>query len=517
MRSGSTGLVSRLPATLLAAPTLLLCSAPLVVLAARASGAGDLLLHLARTVLPGQLALSLLVSLGAVVCGAALALPGMLCALLDFPGRPVLARLLLLPLLVPAWSLAALYRETLGLFGTAAHVAVLGVSLAPLFQLLAGASLRGVPGRYHELAAVVGRDRPRRLACLLLPLALPGLAGAGLLAFLLAWGDVGTARLMGTPTLTVGLFDQWFGRQDPAAGAAVALVLVACGVVPALLLWRLVSRRPWQDDSRLPEVPGVRTRLRGRAAVVPWLLAAPLLAAGVVVPAAVTAAFAWTRLGHTGLAPVGGALLRSLLLAAVATMLAAALALPLVRQQATGGPRLPSAAAGLAAVLVFCLPPAVLGLAWLALLPAGAAGGALAWLDATPLPLLVALGVRYCAVFFVVGHATLLRGAGRHAELLRTLGRAGLPSLVRLLGPFFARPLAVAGLFVFLEALRDLSLTLLLQPFGFSTAATHLFQQAQIGQLRDAALWLLCLAAAGLYPLLAIHRLLDAPPREARG
>jgi len=517
MSSASTGRASALAGAASLAPLVLLCAGPPVLLGVRAtsSGNGALLLHLLQTVLPAQLGTSLLVALGAVALGSVLALGGILAALVDFPGRVLLTRLLLLPLLVPAWCLATIYRETLGLGGALALAGVLGVSLAPLLQLLASVVLRDLPARYAELLEVVGRDRPRQLVRALLPLCLPGLSAAAVLGFLLAWGDLAAARILATPTLTVGLFDQWLGRQDPEAGAVFACLLLAASGPPAWLLWRLVTRRSWQDDARLQGARHTRRRWRGRWAALPWLLGAPQLLVGVVVPVCVLGAWAIQRLDRAGLGTLGWDLAHGVLLALGATLVAAALALPWLRHRVLEPAARLRAVAGGAAVLAFALPPSALALGWLALLPSGGEGP-MAHLNATPLPLLLALGARHAVVFLVAGQAALLRRARRHGELLRVLGRTGPASSLRLLGPLAAGPLGAAAFFVFLEVLKDVSLSRVLQPFDFATVATHLFQQVQAGRLREAAVWSLCLAAAGLYPLFVIQRLVEARPGAPR-
>ena len=137
-----------------------------------------------------------------------------------------------MPLLIPPWCVAVIYQDSFGFGGTGALVLVLGVAAAPLFALLVGAALRNVPQRYGEMLRVLGRGGPLSTIILLGPLAVPALAGAAVLSFLIAWGDAGTAHILGVPTLTVGLLDQWFGREDAAAGALIAVALLALSVLP---------------------------------------------------------------------------------------------------------------------------------------------------------------------------------------------------------------------------------------------------------------------------------------------
>lgn len=493
------------------AALLLLCSLPLaaLVIVGVPRIFDELIVHLAATVLPAQLLYSLATAAGAVLVGAALAAGGVLCGLFEFPGRRLLQRASLAPLLLPSWFLSIVVQNTLGATGPVALALVLGIGAAPLFQLLATAALRTVPSQYVEVLEQGGRARPWPAVRHLAPFAVPALAAAAVLALLLAWADEASARTFAVPTLTVGLHDQWFGRQDDAAGAPVAIVLLVIAIVPALGLWAVLTRGGFRDSVRLQRRGMHRLPLRGPAAAVPWLLGTPQLVAGVIFPAAVIGFWSVERIDRVRLATVGADLVHTLTLAVGGTLLAAALAMAVLRHEvAATAPRLVGATARVV-LATFAVPPVVLALAFLWLLPEG--GGA-AWtraINETPAPLIAAAGLRYCAVFLIAGQAALLRVARPHADVARVTGRTDLRSFLRLFRPFVAAPLAAAACFVFLEALKDLSLSLVLQPFGFTTLSTRLFQLAQTQRIPEGAPWVLCQALVGLYPLALLARMAD--------
>jgi iron(III) transport system permease protein len=152
------------------------------------------------------------------------------------------------------------------------------------------------------------------------------------------------------------------------------------------------------------------------------------------------------------------------------------------------------------------MPVTVLGLSFLWLTHSGERGSLTAFLNATPLALVAALGLRFGAVFFAVGQSALDRRTQSHIDTLRTFGRTGIWSFLRLLSPFLETPVAAASAYVFLESLKDLSLTLLLQPFGFGTVNTRLFQYANTGRVRECAVLVICLILLGLFPLVTLMR-----------
>lgn len=471
-----------------------------------------LLGHLLLTVLPMQLGYSLVAAAGGTLLAALLAAGGLSCALFEFPGRSVLQKTLLLPWLVPGWFLAVMLRELLGMQGVLGLVLVVGISSAPLAQLFGSAALRSLPGRYTDVLRLLGRDSPLRLLRTLLPLAAPALAAAALIVSLIAWTDVASARTMAVPTLTVGMLDQWFGREDTSLGAALGLVLASISVPLGFLLWWGMRRTGWRDDARLAARPPGRTPLKGYQAALPWLLSIPQLIAGVLVPGAIIALWTSQRLERVNLSFLGSDIYRSLLVAFAATGLAALIAMPVVHASALSKASLAGKVASLLGFALFAMPPSVLALAMLLTFPSKADRGITTVLSATALPLVAGLGLRFCGVFVAAALATLRRQAHQHVALLRVLGRADLGSFLDLLRSFLVRPVAAAAAFVFLESLQDLALPLVLQPFGFNTMSTRVFQYAQTQQVRDCAVWVLCLGLVGIYPLFTLARMGESSP-----
>jgi len=514
MRSSSTSraeTVARAAPLLAALTVLALPTVTLVVKGARATSVG-LLVHLLRTVLPPQVAQGVLAAAGAALVGAALSAGGLGAAIFDFPGRVALDRALFAPLLLPTWFLAVVYRETFEARGVAWLALVLGVGAAPLFHLLGGAALRALPGAYLDVLRLGGRGRGGSLVRYLVPLAFPALGAAAALTALLAWSDAPSARVLAVPTPAVGMLDQWSAREDASTGALLGLAVAASGLLAGWALLSALARLPWQDDARLGIAPARRVRLRGAWGAVPWVLAAPQIALGIIVPARAIAAWSAERIERVDLATLGGDAGRTLLLASLATLLAAALALPILHAQAFvwGGARRGAAiAAGGLALLSFALPTTVLGVAVLWMVPSGRREGPGTILHGTVLPLVMALSVHLSAVFVGAGRAALLRHGRGHLEVLRLTGHDRLSSFVALLRPFLAPPAAAAAAFVFLECLKDVDLTVMLSPFGFQSISARVFQFALTNRARDCAVWMLCLALIGVYPLMTLARLGD--------
>jgi iron(III) transport system permease protein len=507
--SRAEGLAQRAPLALVVA----IVALPLVTLVVKSatSASAGLLYHLVRTVLPSQAALGACAAIGAVILGVALSAGGLGAALFDFPGRALLDRALIAPLLLPTWFLAVIHREIFGARGVLWLALVLGVGASPLFHLLGSAALRDLPGGYVDVLRLGGR-RGAGLARHLVPLSFPALGAAALLVALLAWSDATTARALAVSTAAVGVLDQWAAGEDASVGALLGLVVAAVSCLAGGLLLAALTRVPLHDDGRLGAMKPRRVRLEGAWGLVPWLLAAPQLALGVLIPAAAIGVWSAARIERADFATLGTDAARTLLLATAATLLAVTLALPLLHAQTFARRASWGRATSFLALVPFALPSTVLAAAALWMAPSG---GPATYLHDSLVPLVVALGVRFAAPFVGAGHAALERHGRDHVTVMRLLGRDDISSLVSLLRPFLARPVAAAASFVFLEVLKDVPLTVVLSPFGFRSISAHVFQLAQTERTRDCAVWMLCLALVGIFPLMTLARSQDADEEPA--
>ncbi|MGE0190967.1 MAG: ABC transporter permease [Planctomycetota bacterium] len=253
-------------------------------------------LHHHRFVLSDpRLTTMLLGSVGIAFGGATLALLlGLPLAWLvgrtDLKGRMLLAALSTLPALLPPFFVAlGAARDWQGaviaIFGfegaalqRATSVLVFGLVLFPLVMWLGGLALARVPkGPYEAALLLGGRSAARRHV--VGPLLRPTLAGAWLLAFVLALSDFAVPDLLGfllptggvpTSTFATEILLQW--KQEGNAGRAVAtggpLVLVTLLLVVVASRW---IRRSPAFATHAVEDALPRMRLSTRSRVLAYL------------------------------------------------------------------------------------------------------------------------------------------------------------------------------------------------------------------------------------------------------
>lgn len=188
----------------------------------------------------------------------------MVLARTEFPGQQLVRALVLLPLVLPpvvggiallyAFGRRGLLAPVLSFFGitiafsTAAAVLAQTFVALPFFVVSLEGTLRTMGQRYEQVAATLGARPFAVLFRVTLPLVLPGLASATILAFARALGEFGaTITFAGsmqgiTRTLPLEIYLQ--SATDPDAATALSLVLVAVAILVTALTARLAEAQP---------------------------------------------------------------------------------------------------------------------------------------------------------------------------------------------------------------------------------------------------------------------------------
>ena len=519
----------------------MLAAAPVVVVFAHLFvPSGGIWPHLVDTVLARYAAntagLLLGVGAGVFVVGAGTA---WLCAMCRFPGRGVLEWALLLPLALPAWAGAYAYAGMLDYAGPVQSAlrawfgwergdyrfpeirslggaaAVMTFVLYPYVYLLARTAFLSQPAGALEIGRTLGVGAWRSFAAVAVPLARPALAGGVALALMEALSDFGTVGYYGVDTFTVGIYRTWFALGDVAAAAqlSAALLIVVFAVLGAEQLSRGGAR--YRRDARRAGRPPAY-RLRGaRAALAAAACAAPL-ALGFLIPAGQLAAWTlerWRAQADSAFAALAGT---SLMLAAIAAVLATALALAIgyaIRLGAGPAARAAKRIAGLG----YAVPGSAMAVG--VLLP-------LAWLDnridelarawlgvSTGLlftggiaALVFAYLVRFLAVAMNAVDSAFARVDTHMDDAARALGAGPGGVLRRVHLPLLRGGLFTAALLVFVDTMKELPATMILRPFDLNTLAVRAWELAADERLADAAPAALAIAAAGLLPVIVLSR-----------
>jgi len=166
---------------------------------------------------------------------------------LHYPGRKWLVRTMVLfyvfpgvLLLVPLYLLMAKLSLIDNLL---ALVIVYTTFQVPYATLLLRSYFMSIPREIEEAALVDGATRLRTIATIIIPLARPGIAVAGIMTFMRSWSEFIMASMLmvssGNKTLPVGLYEL-MGTYHIEWGLMSAGAVVTA--IPILVLYAVVSR-----------------------------------------------------------------------------------------------------------------------------------------------------------------------------------------------------------------------------------------------------------------------------------
>lgn len=484
-------------------------------------GGGATWTHITQTFFWTYLTSTLLVLVSMTALILLTAVPAAwLVTMYEFPGRALFSWLLILPLAAPGYVLAFSYADLLGVAGPVQATLrditglgardywfpdirsiggcafVLSAALYPYVYLTARSAFTTQSVCTLEAAAALGATPLQRFRSVALPGARPAIAAGLALALMEAAADYGAADFLGVQTLTVGVFRAWSSFGDPAAGARLAIVLVAltllfqwleraergtAGFAASSVRWRALQRQ----------------KLRPGLALCATLFCVTIFLWGFGLP--VTRLLWLSVEASASTPPILEALVNSVQLALIGTgvtfMTALVLAIGINRQRPL------ARIANWVVSSGYATPGAVLAL------------GGLYALSAFGLPLtgqaaLLILVLIYISRFSAAGVSPLEAGLARAPASLgnaaKSLGASPLQRVVNVDLPIILPGAAAATLILFVEILKELPATLMLRPFNWDTLAVRAYAYASDERLEAAALPSLVITLCGLLPVILL-------------
>ena len=482
---------------------------------------GGWLVHFASTSLPHQARASLWVALeAAAVAFAVGAVPAIAVSRFEFRGRGLVTVLALLPLLFAPYVTAGTWTVSFSwAFLESRHALALQLGLASsayVFIVFSVASAR-IPNAFAELAAALGLSPWRRLLRVHAPLYAVPAAASLMIVFAQSVGDYAAAERMGIDTVSVGMHNLWLASQSSQVAAIVSVVMI----VPSVLL---VAVAAWTSTSIISQNPippaaaaASRKRLSGPAAlaVVGWSLLCSM--PGFWIPEFLTLRWAWLRWDRTRFSAIPGDMLQAATTSAATALVVLGVCVLTVVVLRSGG-RSPMAERMPWLFLSnYFLPSLVLALAFVMMSRDGSLLAS--WLGSardSRVLIVAAEALRFMPFAMLPVLDALRRSPQAMIETARAFGA----------GPVRARRVAFAGhigpalllgcALVFMESVKELDLSLMLQPFGYTSPALKIYAFSRFQNMDRAAVWVLIsqLLIAAPLALLGWHiRRIGAPHR----
>lgn len=454
---------------------------------------------------------------GAVVVSAALiGVPfAWLTARTNLPFRRLWLVLGLLPLVIPSYigTMALIdvlgprgvvqgWLEPLGVTRLPSIYGFFGAWLAltlftyPYVVLPVRAALLNMDAALEEAAHSLGLSRWRVFLRVTLPGLRPSLAAGMLLTALYTLSDFGAVAFMRYDAFTRVIYMQYTNSFDRARAAALALVLVA------LTLGLLVLERRMSAKARNYRI-GIGTQRRcctiplGAWRIPSLVFCGVLVTLGVVVPVGVL--LKWLSMADSIQPDLIQASLNSVAVSGSAALIIGLAALPLGILATRTTVRFNRSLVGLS-YIGNVLPGLVIALA----LVFFAANATPALYQTLPI-LILGYATRFLPISVGATASALTQINPCLDEAGRSLGLRPIQVAWRITAPL-ARTGIFAGIaLVFLSAMKELPITLLLSPTGYTTLATKVwssYNQVSFSQIGAPALLLMLLSAVSLYFIL---------------
>lgn len=490
--------------------------------------------HLRDTVLGRYFKGSIILVLGTAALSVLLGVSSAwLVACCEFPGRKIFEWALILPLSIPTYIAAYAYFDLLDqltpvliwvrlnispsamtlLSDTMVYpvtIVVLAAVLYPYVYLVARAAFARQSSQCIEAARTLGHGPQSTFWRVALPLARPAIVGGVALVIMETLNDYGAVEHFNVPTFTTGIFRTWLAGGDLPG----ALRLAAC--LMALILFLLVMEK-WLrfgakfHKSSQADQPFERYALgQAKAGLAIFCCLLPLVI-GFVLPLSRLVYWASLTAGKILDATFFKLTLNSIGVASAAGLATVVLTLFLAFTARYFGSRTVGVTNRLA-ILGYAVPGAVIAMG--ILLVAGQVTQATGWiLTGSLTAMLLAYVVRFLAVAWQPIDSGMERNSEQLNSAARSLGANAAQSLFQINVPLLRNALVAAGLFVFVDTMKELPLTLILRPFDFETLSTRTFDLAKQAQIPESSVPALCIILVSLLPVIWLNRQMRTPEK----
>lgn len=461
-----------------------------------------------------------------------------------FPTRKVLIWALLLPLSLPAYIMAFAYVDLLHPLGPIqgfirdllgytsprdfrlpdarsmwGAILVMSMSLYPYVYFTTRAMFINQPVNLIEAARILGCTPWQAFVRLILPLARPAIVIGVVLALLETLNDIGASEFLGIQTLTTSIFNTWGARSNLGGAAQIACIMM--GVVVLLIYIERHARRR-QRFSNTQRMSTVKPReLTGWKAIVAMVYCWIPIILGFIAPVWYLSWEAYKRFaqGQQISSNLWHSAWNTIYVSFVATIFTVTVGLLIV--WVMRDPRFKfKKLYGRVGSLGYAIPGTVLAIGLLT---------PYAWADTAIAKLMTALFnwppqlyimggiaglvIAYMVRFLAMTIGSLEAGYERIPLQLdtasRSLGHSYARTFFRVHLPLLKPAIGTGALLVFVDTMKELSITLLLRPMNFETLATWLYAEAARGTYEEGVIAALLIIAVGLIPVIYLARSQD--------
>ncbi len=360
-------------------------------------------------------------------------------------------------------------------------VAALSLYTYPYLFLNVRAALLGLDPSLEESARSLGHGSRAVVWRVVLPQMRPALLAGWLVIALYVLGDFGVVALMRFEAFSYAIYLQYASAFDRTYAALLSLILLGLTLVIVGAEGRLLGKRRYARTGSGSQRAAVITHLKRWAPLAyGYVLLVILVALGL--PFVVLGS--WMVLAPPSLAAwqaVLEAFARTASVAVPAAIITALAAMPIAYLAARvrmAGSRLIERLA----YLGYAIPPVSLALALVFF-----SLRSVPWLYQTMTILIAAYVISFLALAIGPIRSALMQVPPRLEEAARSLGRRPFVAFFQTTFPLIRKPVVAGTALVLMVAMKELPLTFLLAPTGFTTLAVRVFTRTSEGMMAEAA------------------------------
>jgi iron(III) transport system permease protein len=351
----------------------------------------------------------------------------------------------------------------------------------PYLFLNVRAALLGLDPSLEESARSLGHGSRGVIWRVVLPQLRPALLAGWLVIALYVLGDFGVVALMRYEAYSYAIYLQYASAFDRTYAALLSLILLGLSLLIVASEGRLLGTRRYARTGSGAQRAIQATRLE-RWSAAAYAYVALVLLTSLGLPFVVLAS--WLVLAPPSAAAwqaVTEAFVRTASVAVPAAVITALAAMPIAYLAARVHLRGSQVIERLA-YLGYAIPPVSLALALVFF-----SLRSVPWLYQTTTILVIAYVISFLALAIGPVRSALLQVPPRLEEAARSLGRRPFVAFFQTTFPLIRRPVVAGTALVLMVAMKELPLTFLLAPTGFTTLAVRVFTRTSEGMMAEAA------------------------------
>ncbi|QFT91085.1 Spermidine/putrescine transport system permease protein PotB [Bacillus sp. THAF10] len=493
--------------------------------------------YLLRDYLQNSVVIIVFTALATMFIGTSLA---WLITIYDFPLRNFLKWALILPLAIPPYIAAYTFHGILNYTGVIqttlrnsfdmqinqayfnimsiqGAIFIFTVTLFPYVYAITRSYFQSLSASVLENARLLGGSDVDTFFRVALPISRAAIIGSVTLVILEVLNDYGVTSYYGIQTVSTAIFRTWYGMMDLDSALKLAGTLMMI-VMAVLVLERLLRGRKKFYDPSSKIRPIKPKKLTGTKAWGVFAYCFGVFTVAFIIPLLQLLRWAFMTYEKVFNAQFITLAKNSILVATVASCLIIFIALVIsnytrlqpgvltkvISRVTTLGYSIPGAAIAIAVITIFISldQSIVTFLAQFNLKPEFV-------LRTTLVMLIFAYVIRFLAIGFNNIEAGFEKVGNRYSETSRMLGASTLRTFFMVDLPMLRGAIVSAFILVFVDILKELPLTLFLQPFNFSTLATQAFKFANDERVQEASIASLMIIFISALCIFIFHRVLD--------